>query len=161
MSSSAVALPWIDLLKASEESPVGPPISPERGSPSQRTTKSPMTESIKRITMTSHPSLNSPEDTTATPKLPPRPVTVEPDTPDLRGEERTPATVKDLLDPGYKEDKKQSQIPSRSRIATPKLTPFRVTTESSGKISGNIVNPVVKGFDDREPLFTSCSDCIK
>jgi hypothetical protein len=74
--------------------------------------------------------------------------TTDPDTPDLFNfEDRSPETVKDLLDPSGKFEEKASGFPNRSRIATPRVTPHRVAT------STNIINPVVKG--EPPPLFTS------
>lgn len=64
----------------------------------------------------------------------------DPETPDLlHFEERSPETVKDLFDPSGKFEERSAGFPNRSRIATPRVTPHRVTN------SANIISPVVKG----------------
>lgn len=69
----------------------------------------------------------------------------EPETPDLLNFEiRSPETVRDIFDPSSKFEDKSSGFPNRSRIATPKVTPHRVSGELTGRLS-NIINPVVKG----------------
>lgn len=62
-------------------------------------------------------------------------------------EDNTPQTVKDWTEyNAAKYDVNQRNQPSRSRIATPKVTPHRVTMDNTDKsFSPNIVNPVVKG----------------
>jgi hypothetical protein len=69
-----------------------------------------------------------------------------PETPDLlHSDALSPETIKDLFDPSGKFEERSSGFPNRSRIATPKVTPHRVTAELTGRFSSNIVNSVVKG----------------
>jgi hypothetical protein len=69
-----------------------------------------------------------------------------PETPDLlHSEDLSPETIKDVFDPSGKFEDRSTGFPNRSRIATPKVTPHRVSAELTGRFSSNIINPVVKG----------------
>lgn len=92
---------------------------------------------------------DSPKKLPSTPGLAsrqPYPIS-DPETPDLLNfETRSPETVRDIFDPSGKFEDRSSGFPHRSRIATPKVTPHRVSGELTGHRS-NIINPVVKGLE--------------